>query len=148
MKKYQMETVVGLFVCLGLLCVAYLTVQLGKMQFLGGDEYSLYANFTNISGLKPGARLEIAGVGVGRVGAISLNPGEFTAKVELRVKNGVVVSEDAIASIKTSGLIGDKYVKISPGGSDRALKAGERVAETESAVDVEELISKYAFGKV
>lgn len=148
MKKYQMETVVGLFVCLGLLCVAYLTVQLGRMQLFGGDEYSLYANFTNISGLKTGARLEIAGVSVGHVGAIGLNSDDFTAKVELRVKNGVVVSEDTIASIKTSGLIGDKYVKLSPGGSDKALKPGARVADTESAVDVEELISKYAFGKV
>jgi phospholipid/cholesterol/gamma-HCH transport system substrate-binding protein len=108
----------------------------------------LNARFQSVSGLKKGAQVEIAGVPVGKVDLISLDHERQVALVKLKIEHGVVLTDDVIASVKTSGLIGDKYIKLSPGGSDTVLKAGDTIIETESALDIEELISKYAFGKV
>ncbi len=148
MKKYSMETLVGIFVFIGLLCVGYLTVKLGKMQLLGDNYYTIYAKFESVSGLKKDTSIEIAGVQVGRVSNITLDPEEQVAVVTMKIKKNVPVSDDSIASIKTSGLIGDKYIKISPGGSDTLLHDGDILTETESAIDLEDLISKYIFGSV
>lgn len=146
MKKYSMETTVGLFCLLGLLCVAYLTVKLGKMEILGGDTYQIKARFTSAQGLKPGSFVDMAGVQVGQVESISLDTGSYVAMVTLKIKDWAPIDEDAIATIKTSGIIGDRYISISPGGSDRMLKEGDTLVETEPAVDLEALISKYVFG--
>lgn len=148
MKKYSMETSVGIFVLIGLLAVGYLTVKLGKMELLGGDYYILHARFTNVQGLKTGSFVNMAGVQIGQVQDISLEVDRAIAIVDLKIDKKVPVDEFAIASIKTSGLIGDKYVKITPGGSDQYLKAGDTITDTESAIDLEELISKYIFGGV
>ena len=148
MKKQSVEISVGLFVLIGLLCVAYLTVKLGKMEILGGHYYHVSANFASVSGLKQGATVELAGVEIGQVESIRLDKEAFTALVTLKVREGVVLTDDVIASVKTSGLIGDKYIGIAPGGSETHLKDGGRITETEPAVDLESLISKYAFGKV
>ncbi len=148
MKKYALETTVGIFVLAGLLCVAYLTVKLGKLEVLGGDTYPIQARFKDVTGLKNGAYVEMAGVRIGRVSAISLDPGGNAAVVTIAVQNGVRLTDDSIASIKTSGLIGDKFVKISPGGSEDILKAGGMITETESSVDLGDLIGKYVFGGV
>ena len=148
MKKASIETAVGVFVFIGILCVGYLTVKLGKMELLGKDYYFLQAQFQSVSGLKVGANVEMAGVPIGKVEAISLDNEEQTAKVRLRIQSGVVVTDDTIASVKTAGLIGDKYIKLSPGGSDIVLQSGDTLIETESALDLEELISKYVFGGV
>lgn len=148
MKKASIETAVGLFVFIGILCVGYLTVKLGKMELLGKDYYYLKAQFESVTGLKTGANVEMAGVPIGKVEAISLDPENQTADVRLKIQSGVVVTDDTIASVKTAGLIGDKYIKLSPGGSDIVLKSGDTLIETESALDIEELISKYVFGGV
>jgi phospholipid/cholesterol/gamma-HCH transport system substrate-binding protein len=148
MKKTSLETAVGLFVLIGILCVGYLTVKLGKMELLGKDYYFLKAQFESVTGLKVGANVEMAGVPIGKVEAIALDPERQTAKVRLKIQGDVMVTDDTIASVKTAGLIGDKYIKLSPGGSDIILRSGDTLVETESAVDIEDLISKYVFGGV
>lgn len=148
MKKFNVELAVGLFMIAGFLCFVYLSLQLGEFSVFAGDRsYTVSAEFDNISGLKVGAILEIAGVNVGRISAVSLGKNE-RAHVEMQINKGVPVSEDAIASVRTQGIIGDKYIRISQGGSDVMLKDGGRISETESAVDLEEMVSKYIFGKV
>ncbi len=148
MKKSSVELGVGIFVLIGLMCVGYLTIRLGKVQLLDDEHYYLNARFQSVTGLKVGASVEIAGVPVGEVDSISLDHEEQVARVRLKIKKDVALSDDVIASVKTSGLIGDKYIKLSPGGSDEILKPGDTITETESALDIEELISKYAFGGV
>ncbi len=148
MKKYTMETAVGVFVFIGLLCVVYLTVKLGKMEIIGGNFYVIYAKFDNVSGLKPDSSVEIAGVEVGRVGDIRLDVNSEMAVVSLKIKKDIPVQEDAIASVKTSGLIGDKYISITPGGSEEILKPGDTITDTESTLDIEDLIRQFVHGKV
>ena len=146
MEKRSIEAAVGIFVILGMICVVYLPVKLGKMQILGDNTYSLSARFESVSGLKTGAYVEMAGVPVGQVASISLDHKEQMAMVKLKIDKDVTLTEDVIASVSTSGLIGDKYVKLTPGGGDENLKPGGIITETESAVDIEALISKYVFG--
>ena len=146
MKKYTHETLVGVFVLIGIICIGYLTIKLGKMQIIGGDYYEVTAKFDSVAGLKPDSSVQMAGVEIGRVKSISLDTQDFVAVVKMKIKNGVPIQEDAIASIKTSGLIGDKYVSIQPGGSEELLRDGGVITDTESAVDIEGLISKYVFG--
>ncbi|QJT07523.1 outer membrane lipid asymmetry maintenance protein MlaD [Oceanidesulfovibrio marinus] len=148
MKKYTKESWVGVFVLIGLLCVGYLTIKLGKMEVIGGNDYVVKAKFTSVAGLKAGAQVEVAGVPVGKVSEIELDPKTFAALVSMRIGKDVELSEDTIASIKTSGLIGDKYVKLTPGGAQEMLGNNGMIVDTESAVDIEELISKYVFGNV
>jgi len=148
MKKISTELVVGLFIIAGFLCFVYLSLRLGEFSVFAGDRtYTLSADFESISGLKIGAIIEVAGVNVGRVSAISLGKNE-RAHVEMQINRELQVNEDAIASVRTQGIIGDKYIRISQGGSDVLLKDGGRISETESAIDLEEMVSKYIFGKV
>ncbi|MDR1489157.1 MAG: outer membrane lipid asymmetry maintenance protein MlaD [Desulfovibrio sp.] len=147
MRKYSREFSVGLFMLLGLACLAYMTVKLGKMEVFGNDGYELTAHFRSVSGLKAGASVEIAGVRVGKVTRVKLGK-DFRAEVGMLIDPGVELSEDSIASVKTSGLIGDKFISLSPGGSKTLLAAGDELTETESSVDIEALISKYVFGGV
>jgi phospholipid/cholesterol/gamma-HCH transport system substrate-binding protein len=148
MKKATIEITVGIFVLIGIACVGYLTIRLGKMEWIGENYYPLQARFQSVSGLKAGAQVEIAGVQIGQVDAITLDMDRYLALVRLKIRKGVVLTDDVIASVKTTGLIGDKYIKISPGASPVVLKPGDLITETESALDIEELISKYVFGKV
>lgn len=148
MKRYSVEVAVGVFVLIGLVCIGYLTIKLGQMQWLGDNYYHVNARFQSVAGLRTGAQVEISGVQVGQVAAIELDPVRQVALVRLRILKEVELSDDVIASVKTSGLIGDKYVRLSPGGSDTLLADGDMIIETESALDVEELISKYVFGGV
>ncbi|UZP67799.1 outer membrane lipid asymmetry maintenance protein MlaD [Desulfovibrio mangrovi] len=148
MKKYTKETSVGVFVLICLLCVGYLTIKLGKMEVMGADTYTVTARFTSITGLRVGADVEIAGVPVGKVSAIKLDKEESLALVSLAIRKDVELTDDVIASVKTSGLIGDKYIKLAPGGSVSTLGQGDEITDTESAVDIEELISKYVFGGI
>jgi phospholipid/cholesterol/gamma-HCH transport system substrate-binding protein len=138
---------VGFFLLVGILCLGYISVKLGKLEVIGGEYYTVYADFAKAGGIKPGSSIEIAGVEVGKVRSIRLDK-EYQALVGLEIKSSVKIQEDAIASVKTKGLIGEKYVEITPGGSDKTLADGGKIRETESAIDIEELISKYAFGKV
>ena len=130
----------------GIVALAYLSVNLGRVDVLGRGGYVVYADFPTVGGLKSGASVEIAGVSVGRVQSISLK--DYSARVALRIDSDVQLQTDAIVSIKTKGLIGEKFVQISPGGSDKLVAAGGRLTEVEAPVDLEELISKYIFGKV
>jgi phospholipid/cholesterol/gamma-HCH transport system substrate-binding protein len=149
MKKASVETIVGIFVVVGILCLAYLSIKLGKMELLGGNYYELSAGFSSVSGLKAGASVEIAGVEIGRVGRIELNLSRgYIATVFMKIKTGVKLTDDSIATIRTSGIIGDKFVLIKPGGSEKLLADGGKIRETESAVDLEQLISEYIHGKV
>lgn len=146
MKNSSVEIAVGVFVIVGILCIGYLTVKLGKMEWLGSDLYPVVARFQSISGLKAGASVEMAGVEIGKVESIKLDPERQVAVVTMRINKDVELTEDVIASVKTAGMIGDKYIKLTPGGSDKILKPGDMIMETESTVDLEELISKYVFG--
>jgi phospholipid/cholesterol/gamma-HCH transport system substrate-binding protein len=146
MKKGNLELVVGVFVLAGLACLAYLAIHLGKMEVMGSG-YPVVVTFDNISGLKKGAAVEVAGVDVGRVEALQLTPGD-RAQVTLRLETGLKLHEDAIASIRTKGIIGDKFVKLSPGSSEKIIPPGGKIRETEAAIDLEELISSYIHGKV
>jgi phospholipid/cholesterol/gamma-HCH transport system substrate-binding protein len=148
MRQSSMELGVGVFILLGIICVGYLTFRLGEVEFLEGKYYFLNARFTSVAGLQVGASVDIAGVHVGLVDAINLNPRDLVVIVRLKVREGIRVSEDAIASIKTEGLLGDKYIQISPGGSDRYLKPGDMIVDTEPAIDIVGLIGKYALGQV
>lgn len=148
MRQSSIELGVGVFVLLGIICVGYLTFRLGEVEILGDKYYLLNARFTSVTGLKVGAQVEIAGVQVGQVDAIVLEPKDLVAMVRLKIKDGLNLSDDVIASVKSAGLLGDKYIQLSPGGGDRILKPGEMIIETEPALDIEALISKYAFGKL
>lgn len=145
MKKINIETGVGIFIVIGVLCLAYLSVKLGDVNLFGTKQYIVKARFANISGLKEGAVVEIAGVTVGKVARIHLD--NYEAFVEMLIDPGVEIPSDAIASIRTQGIIGDKYIKIQPGGSDEYIRSDEEILETESAIELEELVSKYIFEK-
>jgi phospholipid/cholesterol/gamma-HCH transport system substrate-binding protein len=148
MKKYSVETVVGVFVVIGLLCVAYMTVKLGKVSLFGDNYYSLYARFSSASGLREGSPVEIDGIEVGRVARMTLDQEKQLALITMKIRNDVKVYDDASAAIKTAGLIGDKFVKIDPGGGGEVLKPEGTITETTTPTDIEDLISKYAFGDV
>jgi phospholipid/cholesterol/gamma-HCH transport system substrate-binding protein len=146
MGRSRVELGVGIFVILGILGLAYLSINLGRVQFLGGGGYVVNADFPTVGGLKSGSSVEIAGVEIGRVEGIGLS--DYQAHVQLRINHGVKLQEDSIASIKTKGLIGEKYIRISPGGSEKLIQPNGKIREVEAPVDLEELISKYVFGKV
>ncbi|HMK59573.1 MAG TPA: outer membrane lipid asymmetry maintenance protein MlaD [Dissulfurispiraceae bacterium] len=145
-KKFDLELMVGIFVLIGFLALGYLSIRLGKMELVGKDGYTLYAEFTNAGGIKPGAVVEIAGVEIGKVKTIKLD--NYSALATLRIYKGVKIQDDSIASVKTKGLVGEKFIQVAPGGSDAYLHDGGKIKETESALDIEELVSKYVFGKV
>ncbi len=147
MKKFDAELSAGLFLLLGIFALAFISIRLGNLDLSARGEYTVYAEFEKAGGLKTDAAVEIAGVEVGKVKRIRLDR-NYEAMVELVIRDKVKIQEDAIASIKTKGLIGEKYVQISPGGSDKVLANGGRIRETEAPIDIEEVISKYLYGKV
>ncbi|HKP00792.1 MAG TPA: outer membrane lipid asymmetry maintenance protein MlaD [Nitrospiraceae bacterium] len=146
MEKTKLEMVVGVFVLVGLLCLAYLSVKLGKLELIGGGVYEVEAQFNSASGLKPGSAIEIAGVEVGRVRGITLN--QDRAMVKLAVNDTIKLYTDTIASIKTRGIIGEKFLALSPGGGGDPLKPGDTIRDTESGLDLEELVSQFVHGNV
>jgi phospholipid/cholesterol/gamma-HCH transport system substrate-binding protein len=149
MNMVKLEMMVGSFMLIGILCLGYVSVKLGKMEISGGDFYSVTAGFDSVSGLKPGARVEIAGVEVGKVDRITLDAksGDRALAI-LKIKSGVKITDDVIASVRTSGIIGDKFIKLRPGGSEIFLKNNGKIRETESAIDIEELVAKFIHGNV
>lgn len=147
MKKKSVELYTGLFVVVGTLCVTYLVVVLGGFDFLPSDQYTLHGYFSSASGLKAGARVEIAGVEIGSVAAISMDRDRMVARVDLHIDKSIAVSEDSIASIKTSGIIGEKYISILPGGMEMMLEDGDEITNTESSLDIEGLVRKFIFNK-
>jgi phospholipid/cholesterol/gamma-HCH transport system substrate-binding protein len=146
MRDAKLELVVGIFVLVGIAALTYLAVKLGKLEVIGGNHYEIQAEFDSVAGLKTGATVEIAGVQVGQVKRIGLNGDR--AVVSFTLNPGVKLYGDAIASVKTRGLIGDKYVSLSPGGSQEELPPGAKIRDTESGVDLESLISEFIHGNV
>jgi phospholipid/cholesterol/gamma-HCH transport system substrate-binding protein len=147
MKQSNIELSVGAFVLLGIAAVVWFAVQAGAGVAIGGSTYEVNARFTNISGLKTGSQVFISGVPVGHVDKIDLDS-QYAAIVHLNVKQDVHLPSDTIASIKTSGLIGDKYIALAPGADSRNLPPGGTITDTESSVDLESIISRFAFGNV
>jgi phospholipid/cholesterol/gamma-HCH transport system substrate-binding protein len=148
MKKYSKETVVGIFVVVGLVCIGYMTVKLGNVGFLGQNAYSLFGRFNTVTGLRVGNSVNMLGLEIGRVKAFKMDQENQQVIVEFEIDDGIGVYDDAIASIKTEGLIGDKYVSIDPGGSGELLKDGDTITDTNSPTDIMDLVSRYAFGDV
>ncbi|HNQ63580.1 MAG TPA: outer membrane lipid asymmetry maintenance protein MlaD [Syntrophorhabdaceae bacterium] len=146
MKKYTMETTVGIFVVIGLICVGYMTVKLGKVSFFKSDTYTIYARFASVSALRVGGTVEVYGIAVGSVKSLGIDSDRQMALVGMSIKKDVKIYDDASASIKTSGLIGDKLVKIDPGGSGEPIRPGGIITQTSVPADIEDLIGKYAFG--
>jgi phospholipid/cholesterol/gamma-HCH transport system substrate-binding protein len=146
MKRSAVDLGVGVFVLIGLIALGWMSVKLGRVDLLGNRGYVVSADFPTVGGLKAGSTIEIAGVEVGRVDRIVLR--DYQAHVVMMIQPGVKLQDDSIASIKTKGLIGERYVRISPGGSDKLIPPNGRIREVEPPVDIEELLSKYIFGKV
>ena len=147
MKRASINTVVGVFVLIGILCLVYLSIKLGRLELFGGD-YAVRADFDSVAGLKKGASVEIAGVEVGRVESIALEAQAGRARVFLKMRRDIKLQEDVIASVRTRGIIGDKFVMLKPGGSETLIPVGGVIRETEGAVDLEELFSKYVHGQL
>ena len=145
MKKINLEMIVGLFLLAGFASFAWLSVKMGDINPFANETYPITARFTSISGLKTGATLELAGVTVGKVSRIDLDADEYEAVVHMNVEKQVLLTDDSIASIRTAGIIGDKFIKLSPGGSEIFLEAGDEIEETEPSISLEELVSKYIF---
>ena len=147
MKRINTEVVVGLFVVIGFVCFAWMSVRLGDVSFFEKPSYQVSARFGSVSGLKPNSRVEMSGVQVGKVLSIHLEAESYEAIVQLKIDKEVVLQEDVIASIRTAGIIGDRYVNITPGGLDDLIADGGEITETESAINLEDLLSKYIFQK-
>jgi len=140
----RLEISVGAFVAAGLAIVAYLAISLGNVRLLSGHRTTIAARFSSIGDLRNAAPVRIAGVNVGQVGKIQL--ADYVARIELLIDSGVKIPSDTIASIRTAGLLGEAFVSLSPGGSDRILSDGDAIVQTEPALDITQLLQKYAFG--
>jgi phospholipid/cholesterol/gamma-HCH transport system substrate-binding protein len=148
MKKYEMETIVGIFVLVGILAMGYMTVKLGDLTIFGDRGYHLYARFTSVTGLRVGSAVYIAGIRVGQVEELAYDQKTHKALVKLSIKSGIEVYDDAIASIRTEGLIGDMHLRLDPGGGGELLAEGGVIIETHPPLDIADLVSRYAFGEV
>jgi len=148
MKKYTMETAVGIFIVLGLVMIAYMTVTLGHVSFFADATYPLSARFSSVTGLRKGSPVYMLGLKVGQTEDLSLDQKNQKAVVKIQIKRGIQIYDDAIASIKTEGLIGDSYLSLDPGGAGELLKSGGVIIETHPPLDIADLIGKYAFGDV
>jgi len=144
--KRGLELIVGLFVLFGLFCLGYISVNTGEIPILRTKTYAIYARFDSVEGLVPGASVEIAGVPVGHVGPITLV--DYRAEVEIDLNKNIQLQDDAIASVRTKGIIGETFLLITPGGSPKIVQPGGRLRQTESAVDIQQLISTFIHGKI
>jgi phospholipid/cholesterol/gamma-HCH transport system substrate-binding protein len=147
MKAAQIERLVGTFVLLGIGCIGYFALQFGSVSWRALDTYTLEARFTNASGLILGSQVAVAGVTVGSVTGLKLGE-DFSALVELKLRKDVRLPSDSIASIRGHGLLGDKYISLAPGSAEDLIAPGGRLTDTESSVDLESLLSRFAFGAV
>jgi phospholipid/cholesterol/gamma-HCH transport system substrate-binding protein len=146
MERKGLELGVGLFLLVGFLSLGYLSFRLGDVHLWGTSDYEVHARFSNVAGLKDKAAVTMAGVTIGRVKNVQLQDGQ--ALLTLNIHKGVLLEEDVIASIKTMGIIGDKYISISPGASEEYLKPGGAIKDTQPPLDLENLVSKFVFGNV
>ena len=144
MNHTRTDILVGIFVLVGITCLGYLAIRLGKLEMFGAHGYVLFADFASVAGLKAGDPVEIAGVRIGRVEGMSL--ADDKARLTLRLNDGVKLQEDVIASVRARGLIGDKFVLVSPGASDKIIPPGGKIRETDSPPDIPDLIGKIVGG--
>ncbi|MGC9964676.1 MAG: outer membrane lipid asymmetry maintenance protein MlaD [Syntrophobacteraceae bacterium] len=144
-ERKRLEFSVGIFLIIGVLCLGYLSLTLGNFGF-GRDRYEVLASFSTVSGLKPKSQVMMAGVAIGEVQRIQLRDGH--AQISMGINKNVKLEEDSIASIKTMGIIGDKYVTIAPGASDAYIQNGGIIRETQPPLDIENLISRFVFGNM
>ncbi len=147
MKKMNLEMIVGLFLLAGFASFSFIAIKMGDIRLFMDKSYPVSARFVSISGLKEGAVVELAGVKVGKVSGIELDGEDYEAVVHMDISQAVHLSDDSIASIRTAGIIGDRFIKLTPGGSEDYLGPGGEIQETESAISLEELVSKYIFEK-
>jgi phospholipid/cholesterol/gamma-HCH transport system substrate-binding protein len=148
MGKKKIEILVGVFVLLGMLGLVFLALQAANLGRVGGgDTYTVQARFDNIGGLKPRAPVRSAGVLVGRVTTIALDPQTFQGVVTMEIERAFRFPKDSAAKILTSGLLGDQYVGLEAGGDDANLAPGETIAQTQSAVVLENLIGQFLTGR-
>lgn len=143
-RKYSREFIAGCFVLIGLICIAYMTIKLGRMELFSRQGYFVSAVFSSVSGLRVGADVEIAGVSVGRVTEIGLEQGMAAARVTLNMRDGVVLGEDTVAAIKTSGIIGDKFIELSPGNTQKPMQPGGVITASMGAADIDDLINQFS----
>ena len=145
MSKPKIEFYVGLFVIIGLLSVGYLITSIGEVSLFPKNRYSVYGYFSSAAGLKPGARVEIAGVEIGNILTITIDTERLVAKVIFNINKDIQLSEDSIASVRTSGIIGEKFMDILPGGADIILEDGDEIVNTQSSLNIESLVRKLIF---
>ena len=138
------EIVAGSFVILGLVLLGYLSISIGGFSILPQDRYQVLGRFSNVGDLKKGAPVKVAGVTIGKV--VSIKLADYYGEAELAIDRKVALPKDTIASIATAGLLGDAYVSLSPGASERDLGNGDRITHTEPALNVADLLGRYAFG--
>lgn len=144
MNHSRTDVIVGIFVLAGIICLGYLAIRLGKLELFGNGGYVVYADFASVAGLKLGDPAEIAGVKVGKVESLSLAGDR--ARIAIRLEPQVVLQDDVIASVRARGLIGDKFILITPGASDKTIAPGGKIRETESPPDITDLIGKVVGG--
>ena len=148
MSKKSIETLVGLFVLLGILALTFVALKAANLASFGNrDGYLLYARFDNIGGLKVRAPVRSAGVVIGRVTAIRLDPKTFQGMVTMELQRDLQFPKDSSAKILTNGLLGDQYIGLEAGGEDKNLNAGDTMTQTQSAVVLENLIGQFLFNK-
>jgi phospholipid/cholesterol/gamma-HCH transport system substrate-binding protein len=143
-NQSRTEVIVGVFVLAGLICLGYLAIRLGKVELFGTQGYVVFADFVSVAGIKLGDPIEIAGVRIGKVEGIAL--ADDRARLTLRVSDGVKLQDDVIASVRARGLIGDKFVLVTPGASDKIIAPGGKIRETDSPPDIPDLIGKFVGG--
>ncbi|HMN92598.1 MAG TPA: outer membrane lipid asymmetry maintenance protein MlaD [Hydrogenophaga sp.] len=149
MNKRNLEILVGLFVLLGAAALLFLALKAANLTSFagGGDTYVLQARFDNIGGLKTRAPVRSAGVLVGRVTGVTLDPVTFQGLVTMEISRSVQFPRDSTAKILTAGLLGDQYIGLEPGGDEQDLRAGDTVSRTQSAVVLENLIGQFLFNR-
>lgn len=148
MKKVSQESIAGIFVLIGICLLVYMTISLGDVRLFGNNSYTVTARFSTVSGLRQGNPVEMQGIEVGEVKRLELDQDKQLSVAILSINNNIILYDDAIASIKTAGLIGDKFVSLTPGGSGEKLGEGGVILNTESPIDLGDIIGKYAFGSV
>jgi phospholipid/cholesterol/gamma-HCH transport system substrate-binding protein len=148
MSRERSDFLVGLFVLIGLVALAFLALRAGNLSsFSFAPTYQVQASFNNLGGLKVRAPIKSSGVVVGRVTNIAFDNKDFKALVTMELEDRYQFPDDSSASILTSGLLGEQYIGITPGGSDDALHNDSIIPYTQSAVVLEELISKFLYNK-
>lgn len=148
MNTRKIEFLVGLFVLVGLAAVAFVAIRLAGGQLTKSNTQQLSARFSNASGLKRGSAVRISGVTVGEITDVRLKREDMSALVAFRIASDLTLDDDTSASVRSAGLIGEKFISLKPGASGTALKPGAVIVDTESGLDIEDLIARFAFGSI